>query len=58
MRIEREAPVNLFCMGKAVNDFPLYREYKNRPKRILVTSTSEVYGTARYVPINENHVRY
>lgn len=24
-------------------------------KRILVTSTSEVYGTARYVPIDENH---
>lgn len=23
--------------------------------RLLVTSTSEVYGTARYVPINENH---
>lgn len=23
--------------------------------RILVTSTSEVYGTARYVPIDENH---
>lgn len=25
------------------------------PKRVLVTSTSEVYGTARYVPIDENH---
>ncbi|NLN83935.1 MAG: SDR family NAD(P)-dependent oxidoreductase [Firmicutes bacterium] len=24
-------------------------------KRILVTSTSEVYGTAQYVPIDENH---
>jgi NAD dependent epimerase/dehydratase len=24
-------------------------------QRILVTSTSEVYGTARYVPIDENH---
>ena len=24
-------------------------------KRLLVTSTSEVYGTARYVPIDENH---
>ena len=23
--------------------------------RVLVTSTSEVYGTAQYVPINENH---
>lgn len=26
-----------------------------RTKRVLVTSTSEVYGTARYVPIDENH---
>lgn len=26
-------------------------------RRILVTSTSEVYGTARYVPIDENHPR-
>ncbi|MBF0299759.1 MAG: SDR family NAD(P)-dependent oxidoreductase [Oligoflexia bacterium] len=26
-----------------------------KTKRILVTSTSEVYGTARYVPIDENH---
>ncbi|MDE6329888.1 MAG: NAD-dependent 4,6-dehydratase LegB [Muribaculaceae bacterium] len=25
--------------------------------RLLVTSTSEVYGTARYVPIDENHPR-
>lgn len=25
------------------------------PERILVTSTSEVYGTARYVPIDEKH---
>lgn len=24
-------------------------------RRILITSTSEVYGTAKYVPINENH---
>lgn len=24
-------------------------------KKVLVTSTSEVYGTARYVPIDENH---
>nr|WP_318684649.1 NAD-dependent 4,6-dehydratase LegB [uncultured Acetatifactor sp.] len=24
-------------------------------ERILITSTSEVYGTARYVPIDENH---
>lgn len=24
-------------------------------KRVVVTSTSEVYGTARYVPIDENH---
>ena len=27
----------------------------NGVKRILVTSTSEVYGTALYVPIDENH---
>ena len=26
-------------------------------ERILVTSTSEVYGTAKYVPIDENHPR-
>ena len=26
-------------------------------KRVLVTSTSEVYGTAKYVPIYENHPR-
>ncbi len=25
------------------------------PKRVIVTSTSEVYGTAKYVPIDENH---
>lgn len=24
-------------------------------KRVLITSTSEVYGTAKYVPIDENH---
>lgn len=30
---------------------------ENGVKRILVTSTSEVYGTARYVPIDENHPR-
>lgn len=27
----------------------------NKVKRILVTSTSEVYGTAQYVPIDEKH---
>lgn len=26
-----------------------------RTKRVLITSTSEVYGTARYVPIDEKH---
>lgn len=26
-----------------------------QPKRVLVTSTSEVYGTAKYVPIDEQH---
>ena len=25
------------------------------PERVVLTSTSEVYGTARYVPIDENH---
>jgi dTDP-glucose 4,6-dehydratase len=25
------------------------------PKRVLITSTSEVYGTAQYVPIDEKH---
>lgn len=28
---------------------------ENNVKKILVTSTSEVYGTARYVPIDEKH---
>lgn len=28
---------------------------KNDVKRLIVTSTSEVYGTARYVPIDEKH---
>jgi NAD dependent epimerase/dehydratase len=28
---------------------------EQRVQRLLVTSTSEVYGTARYVPIDENH---
>lgn len=28
---------------------------ENGVGRVLVTSTSEVYGTARYVPIDENH---
>jgi NAD dependent epimerase/dehydratase len=26
-------------------------------ERVLVTSTSEVYGTAQYIPIDENHAR-
>ena len=26
-----------------------------KPKRVLITSTSEVYGTAQYVPIDEKH---
>lgn len=29
----------------------------NNVERILITSTSEVYGTARYVPIDEKHPR-
>lgn len=28
---------------------------KHETERVLVTSTSEVYGTAKYVPIDENH---
>jgi NAD dependent epimerase/dehydratase len=28
---------------------------KNNVKRVLITSTSEVYGTAQFVPITENH---
>ena len=28
---------------------------KNKVSRLIHTSTSEVYGTAKYVPINENH---
>lgn len=28
---------------------------ENGVKRVLITSTSEVYGTAKYVPIDENH---
>lgn len=28
---------------------------ENNVKRVLVTSTSEVYGTAQYIPIDENH---
>ncbi len=28
---------------------------KHKTSRVLVTSTSEVYGTARYVPIDEKH---
>lgn len=28
---------------------------ENEVKKVLVTSTSEVYGTARYVPIDEHH---
>jgi NAD dependent epimerase/dehydratase len=30
---------------------------ENGVERILITSTSEVYGTAKYVPIDENHPR-
>lgn len=28
---------------------------KNQVERVIITSTSEVYGTALYVPIDENH---
>lgn len=30
---------------------------KNKLKRVLITSTSEIYGTAQYVPIDEKHPR-
>lgn len=30
---------------------------RHKPERILITSTSEVYGTAMYVPIDEKHPR-
>ena len=28
---------------------------ETKPRRVVLTSTSEVYGTARYVPIDEDH---
>ena len=28
---------------------------ETKPRRVVLTSTSEVYGTARYVPIDEEH---
>lgn len=37
----------------ALNILQAARELKT--KKIIITSTSEVYGTARYVPIDENH---
>lgn len=36
-----------------LNVFQACREYDI--ERVLITSTSEVYGTAQYVPINEKH---
>ena len=33
----------------------LQAAYQSSVKRILITSTSEVYGTAKYVPIDEQH---
>ena len=33
----------------------LQASQKQNIKKVLVTSTSEVYGTARYIPIDENH---
>lgn len=29
---------------------------KNKIKKVIITSTSEVYGTANYVPIDEKHI--
>lgn len=40
-------------VGGTLNVLQAAREV--RPERIVVTSTSEVYGTARYVPIDEDH---
>ena len=37
----------------SLNVLTAAREMK--PSRVILTSTSEVYGTARYVPIDENH---
>ena len=37
-----------------LNMLQAVRDAKSSP-RLLVTSTSEVYGTARYVPIDESH---
>ena len=37
----------------SLNVLTAAREIK--PSRVILTSTSEVYGTARYVPIDENH---
>jgi len=31
---------------------------KNKPKRLVYVSSSEAYGTARYVPMDENHPLY
>jgi NAD dependent epimerase/dehydratase len=33
----------------------LQSSLENEVERVLVTSTSEVYGTAKYVPMDENH---
>jgi NAD dependent epimerase/dehydratase len=33
----------------------LYSSLLNNISKVIITSTSEVYGTAQYVPINENH---
>ena len=40
-------------IGGTLNILQAARRLK--PERIIFTSTSEVYGTARYVPIDENH---
>jgi len=38
--------------------FNILEEIKNSKKMLIQTSTSETYGTAQYVPIDENHRKY
>ena len=38
--------------------FNILEEIKNTDKILIQTSTSETYGTAKYVPIDENHRKH
>lgn len=40
-------------IGGTLNILQAARQHNSR--RVLITSTSEVYGSARYIPIDENH---